>query len=95
MHSALRPTARYTCSANHPSPATSSDQEVNTAEAKAKKTTDAEVADTKKAHPKGAKKKGGFKGKLRKPKFTRTVKTGAQQKRSSVVIAPSIVHSGL
>ena len=36
------------------------------------------------------KKKGGFKGKLRKPKFTRTVKTGAQQKRSYVVIAPSI-----
>ena len=36
------------------------------------------------------KKKGGFKGKLRKPKFTRTVKTGAQQKGLSVVIAPSI-----
>ena len=36
------------------------------------------------------KKKGGFKGKLQKPKLTRTVKTGAQQKRSSVVIAPSI-----
>ena len=33
------------------------------------------------------KKKGGFKGKLRKPKFTRKVKTGAQQKLSSVVIS--------
>ena len=36
------------------------------------------------------KKKGEFKGKLRKPKFTRMDKTGAQQKRLSVVIAPSI-----
>ena len=36
------------------------------------------------------KKKGGFKGKLRKPKFTRTFITGAQKKRLSVVISPSI-----
>ena len=37
------------------------------------------------------KKKGVFKGRRRKPKFTRTVKIGAQQKKSAVVRAPSIV----
>ena len=49
MHSALRSTARSTSSANHPSPFTSSGQEVNTAKAKAKKAVDANVVETKKA----------------------------------------------
>ena len=49
MHSALLSTARYTSSANHPSPSTSSGQEVKMAEAEGKKVADAEVAETKKA----------------------------------------------
>ena len=55
IHYALRSTARSTSSANHPSPSTSSGQEVKTAKAEAKKAVDAEVAETKKAAPKGAK----------------------------------------
>ena len=57
MHSALQSTSRYTYSANHFSPSTSLDQEVNTAEAETKKAADAEVAETKKAAPKGARAK--------------------------------------
>ena len=57
MHSALRSTARSTSSSNHPSPSKSSGQEVKTAEAEAKKAANSEVAETKKADPKGAKAK--------------------------------------
>ena len=67
MHSALLSTARYTSSANHPSPSTASGQEVKTAEAEAKKAADAKVAETNTDAPKGAKagelkKKGGSLG---------------------------------
>ena len=49
MHSALRSTASSTSSANHPYPSTLSGQEEKTAEAKAKKAADTEVAEKKKA----------------------------------------------